>query len=77
MFNSQQSLEKLALVEKLSSELNITGNQLVLCWMLKQCPAIVPLLGFSKAEQYFENIQAVNIELPQDILFAMNKVITE
>lgn len=77
LFNSQQSLEKLALVEKLSSELNITGNQLVLCWMLKQCPTIVPLLGFSKTEQYFENIQAVNIELPQDILFAMNKAITE
>ena len=67
LFNSEQNLKKLDLVEKLSKDLNITGNQLVLAWMLKKNPQIIPIIGFSKIEQYMDNSKAYEINLPEEV----------
>jgi aryl-alcohol dehydrogenase-like predicted oxidoreductase len=66
VFDSDKNREKLDAVEAISSELGITGNQLVLAWMLRKEPHIIPILGFSKTEQYLENIAAADILLPDE-----------
>jgi aryl-alcohol dehydrogenase-like predicted oxidoreductase len=66
VFNSDKNLKKLELVGRISSELGITGNQLVLAWMLRKEPRIIPLIGFSRKEQYYENIAAADIKLSDE-----------
>lgn len=73
-YNTGQNIRKLALVEELAYKLNITGNQLVLAWMLQCRPKIIPLLGFSRIEQYLENIKAYTIELPEEVVHLMNSM---
>jgi aryl-alcohol dehydrogenase-like predicted oxidoreductase len=71
-YNTEKNIRKLALVEELANKLNITGNQLVLAWMLQCQPQIIPLLGFSRIEQYLENIKAYTIEVPEEVINLMN-----
>ncbi len=71
-FDSEEFCKKLDLVEKISKKLNITGNQLVLAWMLRKNPRIIPILGFSKIEQYLENVHACNITIPDEYLALMD-----
>lgn len=72
LFNSDESCRKLDLVEEVSHKLNITGNQLVLAWMLYKDPKIIPILGFSKMEQYLENVKACEIDIPDEFLKLMD-----
>lgn len=72
LFDSEESCKKLDLVEELSSKLNITGNQLVLAWLLRRTPNMIPILGFSKMEQYLENIAACNIDIPDEVIHLMD-----
>ncbi len=73
LYDNQENIKKLALVEELASKLGITGNQLVLAWMLRQSPQIIPILGFSRPEHYLEDMKAVSIDLPEEILELMNQ----
>ena len=62
LYNDEKNIKKLELVEKLALELGITGNQLVLAWMLRLEQNIIPIIGFSRHEQYLEDIKALEIE---------------
>ena len=72
-FDSTENARKLAIVDKLSRELGVTGNQLVLAWLLRQEPKLIPILGFSNEEQYRENIAALNIKLTDGQLAEMGR----
>jgi len=72
LFNNELNLKKLELVEKISKELGITGNQLVLAWLLKHDPQIIPIIGFSRKEQYLENIEAADIKLSDTHMAMLN-----
>lgn len=74
LFNNELNFKKLDLVEKISNELGITGNQLVLAWLLRHDPQIIPLIGFSRKEQYMENIKAADIRLSDTHLTMMNSL---
>lgn len=74
LFNSEQNIKKLDLVEKIAGQLNITGNQLVLAWLLHNKQSIFPLMGFSRIEQYFENIKVHDMEIPKDIMDSLNEL---
>ncbi len=65
-FSSEESFRKLKLVDDLAADLGITARQLVLAWMLKLKPAIIPILGFSRMDQYLENISASDINLTEE-----------
>lgn len=62
------------MVEKIPGELGITGNQLVLAWMLRREPQIIPILGFSKKEQYLEDIAATDIRLSDEHLAELDRL---
>ena len=71
-YNSGENIRKLALIEELARRLSITGNQLVLAWMLQCRPQIIPILGFSRIEQYLEDIKAYTLEIPEEIIQMLN-----
>jgi len=72
LYAGEKSQKKLELVDRLSAELGITGNQLVLAWMLRHEPQIIPILGFSKKEQFLEDIAAADIQLSGELLTKLN-----
>ncbi len=72
LFNTEENIQKLDLVEKLANQLNITGNQLILMWMLHNERSIFPLLEFSRIEKYYENIMVHNMNVPRDIIDLLN-----
>lgn len=73
LYDNEENVRKLTLIEENANKLGITGNQLVLAWMLRQTPQIIPLLGFSRLEQYLEDIKAITINLPQEVLELLNQ----
>ncbi len=73
LFKSEKNIQKLELVETLSKKLNMTGNQLVLAWMLRKSPQIIPILGFSKMDQYLDNIKACELVLPEEIFHILEE----
>ncbi len=74
LFDTEESKKKLEIVDKLSKELGITGNQLILAWLRYKQPKISTMLGFSKVEQYMENIDSINITLSDEQLNVMNSL---
>lgn len=72
-FNSEENISKLQLVDSLAAKLGITARQLVLAWMLGLKPSVIPILGFSKPEQYYENIAAADIELTEEYMAILGK----
>ncbi len=73
LYDNEQNARKLSLIEEQAKMLGITGNQLVLAWMLRQNPRIIPLLGFSRLEHYLEDMKATSIEIPEEIMELLNK----
>jgi len=71
-FNNGESLERIQVIDCMSKEMNITGNQLVLAWMLHQIPAVIPIVGFSRFEQYEENMSALDVQLSEEQLGILN-----
>jgi aryl-alcohol dehydrogenase-like predicted oxidoreductase len=72
LYDSEYNRKKLDLVEAVSSRLGVSGNQLVLAWMLRREPRIIPILGFSRKEQYYENITAADIALSDEVMDELN-----
>ncbi len=72
LFNNELNIKKLELVEKISNEIGITGNQLVLAWLLRHDPQIITLIGFSRKEHYMENIKAADIKLSDTHMAMLN-----
>lgn len=71
-FNNGESIERIKVIDKMSKEMGISGNELVLAWLLHQKPEIVPILGFSSIKQYKENMSALNIKLTDEQLAILN-----
>ncbi len=67
-FNNGESLERIAIIEKMAKEMGISGNQLVLAWVLHKKPEIIPIFGFSRISQYEENMSALSIKLSKEQL---------
>ena len=73
-FNNGESIERIKVIDEMSNAMGITGNQLVLAWILHKKPEIVPILGFSSIEQYKENIDALDIRLTDEQMAILDHV---
>ena len=71
-FDNGESIERIKVIEKMSKEMGISGNELVIAWILHKSPEIVPILGFSKLSQYKENMSALDIELTKEQMDILN-----
>ncbi len=63
-----ESLNKIAL------SLKATPSQVALAWLLKQGMDIFPLFGASSPQHIIDNMQAISLQLPPDILQYLNKL---
>lgn len=64
----EENLLKVQKLTTLSKDLEITTSQLALAWVLRQKNVASAIVGATKVEQLIENVKAIHIELPQEIL---------
>ncbi|MCA1342553.1 aldo/keto reductase [Lactiplantibacillus pentosus] len=66
-----------SLVTQLADEKQASPAQISLAWVLKQRPWIVPIPGTSKEKRLIENADAVNIQLSDDEIKQMNRLLNK
>ncbi|MDQ8203576.1 aldo/keto reductase [Pelagicoccus sp. SDUM812003] len=67
-FESEASWERLRRIRTRAAEMGVLPSQLVYAWLMSQRPKVIPLLGFSRFDQYLSNLQSVAIELGEEML---------
>ena len=72
LFNTEDSRVRYETRRSTAAELGVTGNQLVLAWMLHHSPTVIPLLGARTWEQFREGIVAADIRLAPEIMARLN-----
>ncbi len=69
-YRGADSEERLARLAKLAREVGATENQVVLAWMMRSRPAVIPVMAASTVEQLTENLGALELALtPEEIEF--------
>jgi aryl-alcohol dehydrogenase-like predicted oxidoreductase len=69
--NFQHNLELVQRVEELAAEKGVAPGQLALAWVLAQGEDIVPIPGTTRVEHLEENVAALEIDLTEDDLAAL------
>jgi aryl-alcohol dehydrogenase-like predicted oxidoreductase len=62
LFDNDDTRARLQALTAVARELGVSNNNLVLAWLMHQ-PRVIPILGFSRKEQYFENMKSLDIRL--------------
>ncbi|MEB3101898.1 aldo/keto reductase family protein [Ferviditalea candida] len=65
---NDEILAKVEQLEGVSTEMGVKLSQLALAWILRQPNVASALIGASKAGQVAENVQAIDIQLTEDML---------
>jgi aryl-alcohol dehydrogenase-like predicted oxidoreductase len=63
------------LVKEIAASKSVTPAQIALAWLLAQKPWIVPIPGTTKLHRLEENLDAVKVELTQDDLVHIERVL--
>jgi aryl-alcohol dehydrogenase-like predicted oxidoreductase len=63
---------RLAVLREVAGETGATPNQVVLAWLLRGAPPVIPLIGASSEEQLAENLGALELELSAEQLERLN-----
>ncbi|MBO2944706.1 aldo/keto reductase family protein [Paenibacillus sp. F411] len=69
-------VEKVHQLTAIANELDITMSQLALAWVLRQQNVSSALVGASRPEQVEENVSASGIKLSEDIVQAIESILT-
>ena len=72
--NFNKNLELVKKIEEVATSKNCTPAQLALAWTLAQGEDIVPIPGTKKRNRLEENMGAINIELTEEDLRAINDI---
>ena len=70
-FDHPDSHARLAVLEEMAAERGVTPGNLVIAWLMHQ-ERVIPIVGFSKREQYLENMNAVDISLSAEDIDRLN-----
>jgi len=62
-YASPEADARLAVLREVAEETGATPNQVVLAWLLRGTPPVIPLIGASSVEQLDENLAALDVEL--------------
>jgi aryl-alcohol dehydrogenase-like predicted oxidoreductase len=63
---------RLAVLRAVAEETGATPNQVVLAWLLRGTPPVIPLIGASSEDQLAENLGALEVELSPEQLERLN-----
>ncbi|MFW6035592.1 MAG: aldo/keto reductase family protein [Halothermotrichaceae bacterium] len=72
---TDKNLERVEELIKIAGELEISMAQLALAWVLHQPGITSALIGASRPKQVEENVKAVEIELTDNLLEKVNKIL--
>ena len=72
--NRERNLERVRRAREIADELGCTPAQLALAWLLHQRDDVVPIPGTRRVSRLEENAAAVDIELTEDRLRALDEV---
>ena len=72
---TDENLNKVEKLEKISGELNISVSVLALAWILRKPVISSVITGASKPSQLSENLAASDLRLPDDILAEIDSVL--
>ena len=75
--NFQKNLELLERVRQIAAEKDVTPSQLALAWVLAQGEHVVPIPGTKHRHYLDENIGALDIQLGEDDLRALDAAVPE
>ncbi|KPL07700.1 hypothetical protein AMJ86_03320 [bacterium SM23_57] len=62
-YHGTDTKNRLEVLKSVASDIGATPNQVVLAWMLKSDPFVLPLVAASSTEQMEENINALEVNL--------------
>jgi aryl-alcohol dehydrogenase-like predicted oxidoreductase len=66
-YDHPDSHRRLVALAEVADELGVTRNQVVLAWLLRGDPPVLPVLGVSSVEQLDECLGALEVELPDEL----------
>lgn len=64
--------ESASILKTIATKYDATPNQIVLAWLLKRSPVIIPIPGTSKVDHLEENVKAGEIELSDEDFMALS-----
>lgn len=67
-YQGADSDARLARLASIARDCGATANQVVLAWMLRSSPAVIPVMAASTVEQLAENLGALDVELSSEQL---------
>lgn len=67
-YDNDADRRRLTVIRETAAALGCTANQLVLAWMLAGDPPVIPVVGVSCPRQLAENLAAVEVAVPPDVL---------
>jgi aryl-alcohol dehydrogenase-like predicted oxidoreductase len=67
-YDTAVTRKRLARIDAVSARLGVHPGALVLAWMARKEEGIFPILGFSRKEQYLEDIGCLGIELDDETM---------
>jgi aryl-alcohol dehydrogenase-like predicted oxidoreductase len=65
--NHADSHRRLAVLADVAKELDATPNQVVLAWLLRSAPPVLPVLGVSSVAQLDECLWALDLDLNDEL----------
>jgi aryl-alcohol dehydrogenase-like predicted oxidoreductase len=68
---TQEKLEEVGRLKRLAGEAGVTLAQLALAWCLRRPEVSSAIIGATKVEHVEENAAAAGVELPDDLLAAI------
>ncbi len=74
-YQSLENQERLIALKKISNELNVSINQVVISWMLSYNQNIIPIIGASSKEQLLENVKSSDIRLSDSQIDTLNRLL--
>jgi aryl-alcohol dehydrogenase-like predicted oxidoreductase len=74
-FRSDFLLEAVAQLKPIAAELGLTMAQMALAWVLRRPEVASAIIGASRPEQIADNVRAVGIELPADVLERIDRAV--
>ena len=67
-YDTRYNRERIQKLIRIANEQNVSANALVLAWMTAKKEEIIPIIGFSKIEQYMENMTCLDIMINSDLM---------
>jgi aryl-alcohol dehydrogenase-like predicted oxidoreductase len=74
-FRSDYLLEAVAQLKPIAADLGLTMAQMALAWVLRRPEVASAIIGASRPEQVADNVRAVGITLPADVLERIDQAV--